>query len=107
MLTAVRYRDEILRPIIRSNAGAVGPGFLLVQDNARPHVARVCRQFLDDEGIDAIDWPSRSPDLNPIENLWNIMYLCIRHRQVAPQTVQELTDALILVWEEIPQDTIR
>ncbi|KAJ8377134.1 hypothetical protein SKAU_G00077140 [Synaphobranchus kaupii] len=39
-LTAVRYRDEILRPIVRPYAGAVGPGFLLVQDNARPHVAR-------------------------------------------------------------------
>ncbi|KAJ8354154.1 hypothetical protein SKAU_G00217210 [Synaphobranchus kaupii] len=68
-LTAVRYRDEILRPIVRPYAGAVGPGFLLVQDNARPHVSRVCRQFLDDEGIDAIDWPSRSPDLNPIEHI--------------------------------------
>ena len=45
-------------------AGVVSPGFLLVQDNVRPNVARVCRQFLDDEGIDAIDWPSRSLDLN-------------------------------------------
>ena len=61
-LTAVRYRDEILRPTVRPYAGAVGPGFLLVQDSARPHVARVCRQFLDDEGIDATDWPSRSPE---------------------------------------------
>ncbi|KAJ8395660.1 hypothetical protein AAFF_G00028970 [Aldrovandia affinis] len=35
-LTAVRYRDEILRLILRPYTGAVGPGFLLVQDNARP-----------------------------------------------------------------------
>lgn len=42
---------------------------LLVQDNAQFHVARVCRQFLDDEGIDATDRSSHSPDLNPIENL--------------------------------------
>ena len=40
-LTAVRYRDEILRPLVRPYAGAVGPGFLLMQDNARPHVAGV------------------------------------------------------------------
>ncbi|KAI3358851.1 hypothetical protein L3Q82_014738, partial [Scortum barcoo] len=58
-------RDEILRPLVRPYAGAVGPGFLLMQDNARPHVAGVCQQFLQDEGIDAMDWPARSPDLNP------------------------------------------
>lgn len=54
-LIAVRYWDEIPRSTTRSCDRVVGPGFLLVQDNAQPHVARVCRQSLDDEGIDAID----------------------------------------------------
>ncbi|MCJ8746514.1 hypothetical protein PDJAM_G00142610 [Pangasius djambal] len=104
-LTAIRYRDEILGPILRPYAGAVGPGFLLVHDSAWPHVARVCRQFLEDEGIDTIEWPPRSPDLNPIM-LWDFMFQSIRRHQ-APQTVQELSDALVQIWEEIPQDTIR
>ncbi|KAI3352369.1 hypothetical protein L3Q82_005335 [Scortum barcoo] len=60
-LTAIRYRDEILRPLVRPYAGAVGPGFLLMQDNARPHVAGVCQQFLQDKGIDAMDWPALFP----------------------------------------------
>ncbi|KAI4887416.1 hypothetical protein NFI96_018878, partial [Prochilodus magdalenae] len=77
-LTAIRYQDEILEP-----AGAVGPGFLLVHNNARPHVARVCRQFLENEGIDTIDWPTGSPDLNPIELLWDIPFRSIRGHQVA------------------------
>ncbi|KAI3370536.1 hypothetical protein L3Q82_025296, partial [Scortum barcoo] len=91
-LTAIRYRDEILRPLVRPYAGAVGPGFLLMQDNARPHVAGVCQQFLQDEGIDAMDWPCPpcSPDLNPIEHIWDIMSRSIHQRHVAPQTVQEL-----------------
>ncbi|KAI3374401.1 hypothetical protein L3Q82_005968 [Scortum barcoo] len=89
------YPDEILRPLVRPYAGAVGPGFLLMQDNARPHVAGVCQQFLQDEGIDAMDWPARSPDLNPIEHIWDIMSRSIHQRHVAPQTVQELADALV------------
>ena len=56
-LTAIRYHDEILEPMVRPYAGAVGPGSLLMHDNARPHVARVCRQYLEDEGIVTIEWP--------------------------------------------------
>ncbi|KAI4898606.1 hypothetical protein NFI96_006386 [Prochilodus magdalenae] len=106
-LTAIRYQDEILGPVFRLYTDAVGPGFLLVHNNARPHVARLRWQFLENEGIDTIDWPTSSPDLNPIEHLWDIMFRSIRRHQVALQTVQELTKALLQIWEEIPQDTIR
>ena len=105
-LTAIRYQDEILRPTVRPYAGAVDPGFLLMHDNARSRVAEVCQQFLHDVGTDAMDWPARSPDLNPIEHIWDILSRSIHRRHVAPQTVQELTDALIQVWEEIPQENI-
>ncbi|KAI3358377.1 hypothetical protein L3Q82_014691 [Scortum barcoo] len=54
-------------------------------------------QFLQDEGIDAMDWPARSPDLNPIEHIWDIMSRSIHQRHVAPQTVQELADALVQI----------
>ncbi|KAI3368309.1 hypothetical protein L3Q82_007830 [Scortum barcoo] len=80
------YRDEILRPLVRPYAGAVGPGFLLMQDNARPHVAGVCQQFLQDEGIDAMDWPARSPDLNPIEHILG------HHVSLHPPTPRCTTD---------------
>ena len=55
-LTAIIYRNKIRGPIVRPYAGAVGPEFLLVHDDARPHVARVCSQFLEDEGIDTIEF---------------------------------------------------
>ncbi|KAI4900224.1 hypothetical protein NFI96_006415 [Prochilodus magdalenae] len=48
------HRDEIFGPLVRPYTGAVGPGFFLVHHNARPHVARVCRQLLEDEGIDTV-----------------------------------------------------
>ncbi|KAI4876170.1 hypothetical protein NFI96_029808, partial [Prochilodus magdalenae] len=77
----------------------VGPGFLLVHNNARPHVARVCRQLLENEGIDTFDWPTGSPDLNAIEHLWDIMFQFIRRHQGVLQSVQELSDALVQIWE--------
>lgn len=74
-LSAIRYQDESLRPIVRPFAGAVGPAFHLVCDNTWPHVVRVCSQLPEDEGI-IVDWSPCSPDLNPIENPWDIMFDC-------------------------------
>ena len=78
----------------------MGPGFLLMHD-----MWLKCQQFMHDEGIDGTDWPARSPDLNPFEHIWDIMSRSIHQRHVGPQPVQELTDALIHVWEEIPQES--
>ncbi len=80
-LTAVRFQDEIFRATVRPYTGALGPGFLLVHDNSWPYTARVCRQFLDDEGIDDIDWPSCSPNLNSIHTISSGITSALFHPQ--------------------------
>ena len=62
-MTGVRYRDEILDVYVRPYAGAVGPEFILMDDNARPHRARVVEQYLQQETIVRMDWPARPLDL--------------------------------------------
>ncbi len=58
ILNAQRYRDEILRPIV---VPIIHDHHLMLQhDNARPHVARICTQFLEAENIPVLAWPAYS-----------------------------------------------
>lgn len=97
----IRYWDEILGPTVRSYTCAISPGFLLVHHNAKPHVARVCRWLLNDEGIDTTNGPLCAPGLNPVAQLWGVMFRSIQHCLAAPQTVHEL-HALVQIWQETP-----
>lgn len=106
-LTAQRYRDEILHPIVRPFAGAMGPDFVLMDDNARPHRARIVQEYLQQETIERLEWPAMSPDLNPIEHLWDYLQTCISRRPQAPTTLTELGTALAEEWDNIPQMRIQ
>jgi hypothetical protein len=54
-LTGIRYRDEILAPIVRLYAGANGDDFILMDDNATPHRARIVNEYLQQETIERMD----------------------------------------------------
>jgi hypothetical protein len=47
----------------------IGDEFVLMHDNAKPHVANVVRTDLNQVNVATMNWPARSPDFNPIEYL--------------------------------------
>ncbi|GFX29574.1 transposable element Tcb2 transposase [Trichonephila clavipes] len=102
-LTARRYRDKILRPIVVPYAAAIGDDFILMDDNSRPHRANLVEDSLFGEGIVRMEWPAYSPDMNPIEHVWDALGRRVAGRQPPPQTLQETERALLEEWDRIPQ----
>ena len=67
---------------------------LLMHDNARPHVARICRQFLNRNNVNILPWPAVSPDMNPIEHIWDYLGRKVRARGNI-HNLRDLENALI------------
>ncbi|GFT59129.1 transposable element Tcb2 transposase [Trichonephila clavipes] len=72
-LTARRYSDEILRPIVVPYAVAIGDDFILMDDNCMPHRANLVEDFLFEEGIVRMEWPACSPGMNSIQHVWDAL----------------------------------
>ena len=104
-LTGVPYRDAILNhhvvPFIQRHGG------ILQQENARPHVARVCNDFLRCQNINVLSWPALSADMSPIGHLWDALGRRLRQRRQQPRTLNELRQALVLEWRRLPQRLLR
>ena len=103
-LTAIRYRDQVLMPRVLPLVNA--HNLMFQHDNARPHVVRVCRDFLNQNYVQVPDRPPYSPDLNLIERLWDALDRRVRKRVNVPNNVAQLQLALIQEWNNIPQRTI-
>ncbi|UYV73870.1 Transposase [Cordylochernes scorpioides] len=89
----------------RSNLAAIEvPNALYQQDNARPHTARISQQALQD--VQMLPWPPYSPDLSPIEHVWDIIGRRL-HALPQPRSEDELWQMVEREWRAIPQDAIR
>ncbi|GFW06653.1 transposable element Tcb2 transposase [Trichonephila clavipes] len=105
-VNGTRYCNEILCPYVRLFRGAMGLQFLFMDDNAPCHRTVAAEQLLESENIERMDWPARSPDLNPIEHVWDFLDRRLAARTLPPVTIRELQMALQDEWAAMPQQLI-
>ncbi|GFX04858.1 transposable element Tc1 transposase [Trichonephila clavipes] len=89
-VNGTRYCNEILLPYVRLFRGAMGLQFLFMDDNAPCHHTVAAKQLLESEDIERMDWPARSPDLNPIEHVRDFLGRRLAARTLPPVTIWEL-----------------
>ncbi|GFX12493.1 transposable element Tcb2 transposase [Trichonephila clavipes] len=100
--TVERHSDRGGGILVRPYAAAIGNDFILMDDNARPHRARIVEEYLEDHGLERMEWPARSPDLNPIEHLWDYLGREVAALNPPPRSLHELKQGLLCVWSSLP-----
>lgn len=80
-------------------------GWLFQQDNDPKHCSKSTKAFMEGQRFRVLEWPSQSPDLNIIENVWHDLKVAVHARR--PSNLTELEAMCKEEWSKIPPARIQ
>lgn len=106
-VTGAVYQGILEQQLLPWARQEFGNNFRCQDGNASVHRAWLGRNFLQEQEVNALQQPSLSPDINPIEHLWDELGRAIRRRSVQPTNIRQLEQALIQEWAAILQERLK
>jgi transposase len=99
---------QLLRTHVKAEMNAserLGRILTFQQDNAKCHKTAEVMRFLENWGYEVLEWPPQSPDLSPIENIWNVMKMKMKALRPRPRTKATMRNAMMDIWDGLADET--